>query len=109
MTAEINHPVPDVQVLQPDVEGIPEEWVTWAAAIEEREDLRFRVAKKSERVRMSEALAQHTAQEGMLDWTQETLEFVAQLRAGSDRPDLHPQPRRRWSLRRRRPNGDVPQ
>lgn len=109
MTAEMNPPVPDVQVLQSDVEGIPDEWVTWAAAIEEREDLRFRVAKKSERVRMNEALAQRVAQEGMLDWTQETLEFVAQLRAGQDGPDLHPQPRRRWSLRPWRANRDVPQ
>lgn len=108
MTADINRPAPDVEVVPPDAEGLPAEWVIWAAAIERSEDLRFRVAKKAERVRFTEALAQHTAQRGMLDWTEETLDFVAQLRAGTDRPELHTQSKRRWSLNRQTRGGGAP-
>ena len=63
MTPDINRPVPDVEALKTDPEGIPTEWVIWAAAIERREDLRFRVGKKSSRVRVTEAVAQQSGEQ----------------------------------------------
>jgi len=99
MTADMTGPTNEIDAPLADDEVLPPEWLEWAQAVERREDLRFRVARKPDRVRLAEAVAQHSASGGMLDWTDETLEFVAWLRAGADRPELHHQPRR-WGITR---------
>ena len=106
MTANLEGPAADVEASPTDnARPLPPEWLIWAAAIEQQEDLRFRVTRGSERARFAEAVAQHRADGGVRDdWSEDAEDFVSGLRSGSDRAELHRHPRR-WNFSRNRRNG----
>lgn len=108
MTADMDGSTAGVDAPAIGMGPLPPEWTVWASAIERREDLRYRVARKPDRVRLTEAVAQHAADGAVADWNEETLDFVAELRAGTDRPELHRPTPRRWSAsRNRRPDDSA--
>lgn len=97
MTPQENPRSSDLAAAPAAADAIPAEWVIWASAIERQEDLRFRVAKRPERVRLTEAWARGATE----DVAEETQEFTTQLRAGANRPELHA-PAKRWARSRRK-------
>ncbi len=87
-----------------ELDSLPPDWLIWADAIERREDLRARITKKGERARYRQALARQAERGeeamGAVTSSDETFEFVAVLREGADRSELHP-PARPWTRTRR--------